>query len=88
MAITSSAKKAHRAAANKRVFNVRATKAMKDAVKEATQLIQGKKGKEVLSLLPKVYKAVDKAVKNGIIKANAAARIKSRLSKRVRALLG
>jgi ribosomal protein S20 len=61
---------------------------MKDAVKEAGQLLHGKKGKEALELLPKVYKVVDKAVKRGIIKANAAARIKSRFSKRIRVLVG
>lgn len=86
MAITKSAKKANRAAKRRAVFNARRKKAMKDSVKEASKLIAGKKGKEAEALLPKVYKAVDKAAKRGVIKANAAARIKSKLTKRIRAV--
>jgi len=88
MAITDSAKKAHRAAQRRRVFNVRTTKAMKEAVKDAVRLVKGKSGKEAEGMLPKVYKTLDKAVKGGVIKKNAAARVKSRLAKSVRALVG
>lgn len=59
---------------------------MKDVVKEATQLVTAKKAQEVTTLLPKVFQAVDKAVKSGVIKLNAGARIKSRLTKRIRAI--
>ena len=59
---------------------------MKDVVKEVSQLIAGKKGAEALALLPKAYQALDKASKQGVIKGNAAARIKSRLSKRIKAI--
>lgn len=86
MAITKSAKKAQRASKRKGVFNARRKKMMKDFVKQAGQLIVGKKADEAMALLPQVYQAVDKAVKRGVIKLNAAARIKSRIVKRVRAL--
>ncbi len=86
MAITKSAKKAQHSSVRKGVFNARRKKVMKDFVKKAGQLIAGKKAEEAVALLPKVYQAVDKAVKRGVIKANAAARIKSRIVKRVRAL--
>ena len=86
MAITKSAKKAHRSAGRRRVFNLRRKKTMKDVVKDVNQLVGSKKGSEALAMLPKMYQAVDKAVKGGVIKANAAARIKSRLSKRLRAI--
>lgn len=36
--------------------------------------------------LPKVFSAVDRAAKNGIIKKNTASRYKSRLTQRVKAL--
>ena len=45
-----------------------------------------KSAKEAAALLPKVYKAIDKAAKNGTIKKNTAARMKSRVSKQVSAL--
>ena len=86
MAITKSAKKAHRAAQRRRVFNLRAKKAMKDVIKDVAHFISSKKGSDAVAILPKVYQAVDKAAKAGVIKANAAARIKSRLMKRLRAV--
>jgi len=76
MAKTSSAKKAHRAEARRRVFNLRRAKAMRDAVKEFG------KSKNA-SLLPKTQQAIDKALKRGIIKKNTAARMKSRLAKQI-----
>ncbi len=81
MPITSSAKKAVRNAANKRVFNLRKASAMKSVMKEIRQLVADKKPKEALALLPKAYKAIDKATKmGGIIKKNNANRKKSRLA--------
>lgn len=88
MANTSSAKKAERAALKRRVFNERRKKAMKDVVKDVTKLLGSKQAKEAVALLPKLFKALDKAAKNGTIKKNTAARMKSRISKRIRALAG
>jgi small subunit ribosomal protein S20 len=79
MAITSSAKKAHKASLNKKVFNVRRKRVLHDVMKEIAELITEKKGKEAQALLPKAYKAIDKATKRGIIKKNTASRKKSRL---------
>jgi len=80
MAKTKSAKKATRAAERKHVFNVRRQKAMKDIVKEISKLAELKDSKAV-GLLPSAYKAIDKAAKRGVVKRNAASRMKSRISK-------
>ena len=73
MANTSSAKKAQRAAKRKRVFNTRRKSAMKDAVKDIGKLITAKSA-DAGAMLPKLQKAIDKAVKKGVIHANTAAR--------------
>lgn len=77
MAITKSAKKAHRASLKRRVFNIRRQRVMLSAVKDAKKT----SGAESLS---KAYQAIDKALKRGIIKKNTAARKKSRLVKALR----
>ena len=82
MAYKKSAKKAIRVAARRRVFNARTKKTMKDAVKGVEKMVTGKKLSEAAALLPKAYKAVDKAVKTGVLNAGTAARIKSRIARR------
>ena len=72
MPITRSAKKALRVSKRKKVFNLRRKDAMNKAVKSV------KKTKEGLTA---AYKAIDKAMKKGVIKKNTAARKKSRLAK-------
>lgn len=79
MAITRGAKKAHRASLRKRVFNLRRKDAMKDVVKKIEKHLDSGKRKDAEALLPTAYKAIDKAAKRGVIKANTAARKKSRL---------
>lgn len=86
MANTSSAKKAQRAASRRRIFNLRRAKAMKDAVKDIGRLIGEKHVAEAAQMLPALYQAVDKAAKGGTIKRNTAARMKSRITKRLAAL--
>ena len=81
MAITQSAKKAHRASLNKRVFNLRRKRALNDSTKEVKKLIAEGKGKDAAASLSAAYKAIDKAAKRGVIKKNTAARKKSRLAK-------
>ncbi|MBI4093472.1 30S ribosomal protein S20 [Candidatus Kaiserbacteria bacterium] len=88
MARTKSAKKAERAARRRGVFNARRKKAMKDAVKHIGKLIGAKQGKEAVAMLSTLYKALDKAVKGGTTKKNTAARMKSRIAKRIRAIVG
>ena len=87
MANTSSAKKAQRVALRRRFINGRRKKGMKDAVKDISKLIAGKDTKAAIAMLPALQKAIDKATKQGIIKANAASRMKSKISKRI-AVLG
>lgn len=74
MAITSSAKKAHRASLKKHVFNLRRKRAMTSGIKEAKKVMTSES-------LSDAYQAIDKALKRGIIKKNTAARKKSRLAK-------
>ena len=81
MAITSSAKKAIRSSARKRVFNLARRDAYKDAVKAVRKLVSEKKFNEAKKALDAAYKAVDKAAKTKFIKKNAASRKKSRLAK-------
>lgn len=80
MAITRGAKKAHRSSLHKKVFNGRRKVAMHDVVKEVRKHISLGATKEAEALLPKAYKAIDKAAKRGLIKPNTAARKKSRLT--------
>ena len=80
MAVTSSAKKAHKSSLNKQVFNLRRKRTMKSVIKNIRSLVSDKKKGEAMSLLPKAYKALDKAAKRGVIKKNTASRTKSRLS--------
>ncbi len=80
MAITSSAKKAIRSAARKHVFNLRRKDALRDTTKSLTKALAAKDVKGAEGMLPAAYKAIDKAMKRGVIKANTAARKKSRLA--------
>ncbi|MFA6503205.1 MAG: 30S ribosomal protein S20 [Candidatus Paceibacterota bacterium] len=80
MAITSSAKKAIRSSAKKRVFNLRRKDAMKDTTKSLTKALATKDVAAAEKLLPKAFAVIDKAKKRGVIKANTAARKKSRLA--------
>ena len=81
MAITSSAKKAIRVAARKRLFNVRRQNAIASAKKNIQRLVKENKVAEARKLLPKAYQVIDKAAKTHYIKPNAAARMKSRITR-------
>jgi small subunit ribosomal protein S20 len=83
MAITKSAKKAHRASLKKRVFNVRRKRVLIDATKSVKKLI-GTNPADARTSLSAAYQAIDKAAKRGIIKKNTASRKKSRLSAAVK----
>ena len=80
MPITKSAKKAIRVAARRRVFNLRRSQAMKEAIKSVRALSLEKKIEEARGNLPAAYASIDKAAKRGVIKKNTAARYKSRLT--------
>ena len=80
MPITQSAKKAWRQNIRRRTQNLRKKEAYKKAVKEYRKLILAKKVDEAKTALQRVYQALDKAAKTGVIKKNKASRLKSRLT--------
>jgi ribosomal protein S20 len=84
MPITSSAKKALRSGERKKVFNMRRKKNVEDTVKSVKKLVKEGKIKEANALLPKAYKALDKAAKAHTIKGGSADRKKSRLNAMVK----
>jgi len=84
MPITKGAEKAYRQSERKRIFNLRRKTAMKDVTKEVTKAVIAGDVAKAKELLPKAYKAIDKAAKRGVIKDNTAARKKSRLSARIK----
>lgn len=79
MAITKSAKKAHRVSLRRHVFNVRRRDTLHDATKAVRKAIAAGKGAD--PLMSSAFKAIDKAAKRGVISQNAANRKKSRLAK-------
>jgi len=84
MAITRSAKKAIRSSAKKHVFNLRRKNTVSDTTKALTKALATKDAAEAEKFLPAAYKAIDKAAKRGVIKANTAARTKSRLAQAIK----
>jgi len=81
MPITKSAKKALRVSLRRRAHNERRKKGMRSIIKKVRKLSDLGKKDEVKKLLPSAYKAIDKALKRGIIKSNTAARKKSQVAK-------
>jgi len=84
MAITRSAKKAHRASLTKRTFNLRRKDKVSKAVKSLKKLVAEGNKKEATLKMREVQKALDKAAKAHTIDKNMASRKKSRLSKLVK----
>lgn len=85
MPITQSAKKAFRQSLRRKAVNLSYRKKIKALVKEARFLVAEKKYDEAKRLLPRIYKAFDKAAKVNVLKKNTASRSKSRLTKLVNA---
>jgi len=83
MPITKSAKKALRQNIKRRRENLRKKRNIRKLSKELDNLISNNKLEEAKKLLPKVYKALDKAAKTKVIKKGTANRKKSRLTKRL-----
>ncbi len=81
MPITASAKKALRQSKRRRVRNLAKSNAYKTVFKELKRLALSGKKADAAKLLPKTYKAIDKAAKTGVIKKNKAARLKSAAAK-------
>ena len=53
---------------------------MKKVIKDIRAAVAKGEAKKAEGMMPEAYKAIDKAMKRGIIKKNTAARKKSRLS--------
>lgn len=81
MPITKSAKKALRQAKKRQVRNIRRKETFRVLVKEFRRAVAAKEFDKAKELLPKVYKALDKAAKSRTIEKNKASRLKSRLTK-------
>ncbi len=61
---------------------------LRHSIRELRRALAAKDNNSVQKLLPETYSMVDRAAKWGIIKKNTAARYKSRLTARVKALSG
>jgi small subunit ribosomal protein S20 len=81
MPIIKSAKKALRQSQKRKIRNTVYKQKMKSLLKETRALFGQEKADEAKKNLSKIYKALDKAAKEGIIKKNTASRKKSRITK-------
>lgn len=83
MANTQSAKKEIRASYRKWLKNRYVKGQVRSAVKSVRQAIDAGEVEQALALMPRAYKALDKAAKKSVIHKNKAARLKSRLMQQV-----
>ena len=86
MANTYSALKRARQTERRTEFNREARSRLRHAIRAMRRALTGKDAKAVGELLPKTFSVIDRSAKNGLIKKNTAARYKSHLHKRVKAL--
>jgi len=83
---TRSAKKRLRQSLARRERNLMRKRALKQAIKQLKRAIAAGDKQKAQELIPQLMKAADKAAKRRAIHPNKAARIKSRLMKRLQAL--
>jgi len=81
MPITASAKKQLRQSKKRKVANLKYKIKIKTLTKQALSLAKDGKMDELKSILPKVFKALDKGVKARVIEKNTASRRKSLVSR-------
>ncbi|OHA07172.1 MAG: hypothetical protein A2934_02205 [Candidatus Sungbacteria bacterium RIFCSPLOWO2_01_FULL_47_10] len=86
MPITRSAKKALRRSVKRRADNLKKSETARGIIRDIRKAAANKDKEGAKKLLPLLYKALDKAVKTGVIKKNASGRNKSRLTKLVHSL--
>ncbi len=86
MANTYSALKRVRQIERRTEYNRKNTSRLRHQIRAMRRAITGKDAKAAGELLPKTFSLIDRAAKNGIIKKNTAARYKSKLHSRVKAL--
>ncbi len=84
MANIKAAKKSIRTSARRRVENDRRRRVMRKVVKEINTHVAEGDAKSAMEKLPTAFKAIDKAVKKGVLKFNTASRTKSRLNARIK----
>ncbi|MDO8429988.1 MAG: 30S ribosomal protein S20 [bacterium] len=78
--ITKSAKKAYRQNLRRNARNLQVKSALQKVLKNYKKLVLDKKFDAAKGELSKVYQALDKTAKAGVIKKNKASRLKSRLT--------
>ena len=86
MPILKAAKKYIKVSAAKNAINKKRKVAMKEAIRKVSDAIQAKNKSEAEKLYKTAQKAIDKAIKIGILKKNTAARRKSVLIKKITSL--
>lgn len=86
MANTYSAFKRVRQTERRTEFNRKNKSRLRHAIREIRRALTGKDPKTAAELLPKTFSVIDRSAKNGIIKKNTAARYKSKLNLRIKAL--
>ena len=83
MPIKKSAKKALRHNVTRKARNLKKKNKVKTLVKQVKKLALQKKQEEAASLVPQIYKALDKAAKTHVLNKNTASRKKSRITRLV-----
>ena len=86
MANTFSALKRVRQTERRTEFNRQNKSRLRHQIREMRRAIASKDAKVAAELLPKTFSLIDRSVKAGVIKKNTAARYKSNLHLRVKAL--
>jgi small subunit ribosomal protein S20 len=86
MANTASAIKRTRQNERRNTKNQRNARRLKTQVRKLKRALDGNDAASAKNLLKPTISVVDKSVQKGVLKKNTASRIKSRLTRRVRAL--
>ena len=82
-----SAIKRYRQSQRRRLINQMSRHRLKTQLKKLRAAITSGKAAEAKALLPETFGVIDRSVQKGVVKKNTAGRYKSRLTKRVNALL-
>jgi small subunit ribosomal protein S20 len=88
MANTYSALKRGRQTERRTEYNRKSKSRLRHQIRAMRRAIQEKDPKKAGDLLPATFSLIDRAAKTGIIKKNTAARYKSKLHLRIKALAG
>jgi small subunit ribosomal protein S20 len=78
-----SAKKAIRQSARRQKMNLKRKDAIRENVRELKKALAANNVEEAKQILPRIYKALDKASRAKTIKKNKASRLKSRLTRQL-----